>query len=265
MTLSHAEIEELLGAYVCDAVDPDEVIAVERHLQTCPKCRAEVAQLREVTALLATADTPTPAPDGVWDRIISSLEEMPPPLRLSVVAPMPEAGARGSAPEPATAPVADVVPISQVRSLRRRILTVAAAVALVLGVVGFGIGRSTGGSSTQQASSLQEAASKAFVESGSKEATLVNDQQEKQAVAVVRPNGEGYLLGDDLPAIPDRIYQLWGATTDGTVVSLGVLPQPGVMAFSVGNPDDVSLLMVTEEQHPVGQPTGSPVAQGPLT
>src|SRR5207344_1927274 len=85
MTLSHTEIEELLGAYVCDAVDPDEAIAVEHHLQTCPKCRAEVAELREVTALLATADTPAPAPEGVWDRIASSLEEMPPPLRLSVV------------------------------------------------------------------------------------------------------------------------------------------------------------------------------------
>ena len=167
MTLSHSEIEELLGAYVCDAVDADEAIAVERHLQTCPRCRAEVAELREVTALLATADTPAAAPDGVWDRILSSLEETPPALRLSVVAPMPEAGATRSATEPAPAPTADVVPISQVRSLRRRILTVAAAVAVVLGVVGFGIGRSTGGSSTQQASSLQEAASKAFVESGS--------------------------------------------------------------------------------------------------
>ena len=63
--LSHSELEELLGAYALDAVDGDERDAVELHLRECPRCRAEVADHREVAAALA--QTGGPAPDGVWD------------------------------------------------------------------------------------------------------------------------------------------------------------------------------------------------------
>lgn len=77
----HEELQELLGAYALDAVDPDEAAALERHLPTCPRCRNELADHREVAALLgyAGADAPT----GVWDRIIASLEEPPPALNLT--------------------------------------------------------------------------------------------------------------------------------------------------------------------------------------
>src|SRR5260221_6653406 len=100
------DIEELLGAYACDAVDPDERDAVERHLPGCPRCRAEVAELREVTALLANADAATPVPDGVWDRIASSLEETPPPLRLSVITNDASASQRRRRPGPWVAAIA---------------------------------------------------------------------------------------------------------------------------------------------------------------
>ncbi len=80
--LTHAEIEELLGAYCLDAVDADETAAIEAHLPDCPRCRAEVAELREVAALLANNDTE--APEGVWDRIAEAIDEEPPPMRLDV-------------------------------------------------------------------------------------------------------------------------------------------------------------------------------------
>ena len=47
------DIEELLGAYALDAVDPDERRQVEAFLQTSPRARAEVDQHREVAALFA--------------------------------------------------------------------------------------------------------------------------------------------------------------------------------------------------------------------
>ena len=68
----HQDIEELLGAYALDAVDPDEARLVEEHLVECPRCRAEVAAHREVAALL-TSGTSDPVPDGVWDRITADL------------------------------------------------------------------------------------------------------------------------------------------------------------------------------------------------
>src|SRR3954449_3338683 len=84
--LTHADIEELLGAYALDAVDGDEQEAIEVHLRECPRCRAEVADHREVAALLAHGGQP--APDGIWDRIVDSLEEAPPRLNLAPVAPL---------------------------------------------------------------------------------------------------------------------------------------------------------------------------------
>jgi anti-sigma factor RsiW len=77
----HAELQELLGAYALDAVEADEAAAIERHLPTCPRCRTELADHREVAALLGYAGGS--APSGLWDRIVASLEEPPPALRLT--------------------------------------------------------------------------------------------------------------------------------------------------------------------------------------
>ena len=46
------EIEELLGAYALDAVNAEEATAVEVHLTTCPRCRAELDAYREMAAAL---------------------------------------------------------------------------------------------------------------------------------------------------------------------------------------------------------------------
>src|ERR1700728_4137814 len=70
---SHEAIEELLGAYALDAVDPDEARQVELHLQTCPRCREEVRSHREVVGLLANAGHEAPA--GVWDRVVAGIHD----------------------------------------------------------------------------------------------------------------------------------------------------------------------------------------------
>ena len=53
--ISHEEASELLGAYALHAVDGDEVTEVEEHLDTCPRCRAELDGLREVAGALGTS------------------------------------------------------------------------------------------------------------------------------------------------------------------------------------------------------------------
>src|ERR1700677_122801 len=70
---SHEAIEELLGAYALDAVDPDEARQVELHLQTCPRCREEVRSHREVVGLLANAGQEAPA--GLWDRVVAGIHD----------------------------------------------------------------------------------------------------------------------------------------------------------------------------------------------
>ena len=65
--LTHDELQALIGAYALDAVDADEREAMELHLLECPRCRAEVAEHREVAAFLA--HNGHTAPEGLWDRI----------------------------------------------------------------------------------------------------------------------------------------------------------------------------------------------------
>ncbi len=52
--LTHVEAADLLGAYALDAVEADEREAIERHLQECPRCRAEVADHRTVASFMGS-------------------------------------------------------------------------------------------------------------------------------------------------------------------------------------------------------------------
>ena len=81
--MSHDEASELLGAYALDAVDGDEARELEAHLETCPRCRAELDSLREVAA--AMGNSVEPLPEGLWSQIASQLperqdDEEPPPM-----------------------------------------------------------------------------------------------------------------------------------------------------------------------------------------
>ena len=83
-----AEIEELLGAYALDAVDPDDGGARSRqHLDGCVRCAAEVGQHHEVAGLLANSGAPRPpgcgtgspagsgrTSDESWDRLAARLD-----------------------------------------------------------------------------------------------------------------------------------------------------------------------------------------------
>jgi hypothetical protein len=240
---SHAEMEELLGVYALDAVDPDEAEAVARHLEECPRCRAEVSEHRNVAALLANSGGDAPA--DLWDRIASSLEEAPPPMR---VPPAPPAG---------VVPIADVSRRRQLRSFSARSMAaLAVAAAVVIGVLGVQLVRQDRRINEMQTAldqrvGLQEAtlqaATLALSDPQAAEAQLVSEDEELSVTAVVMPDGTGYLIVRDLPPLPEnRAYQLWGAAGEN-VVSLGVLgAEPGeVVPFVASAPLD--LLVITEE------------------
>src|ERR1700735_4592852 len=84
--MSHDEARDLPGAYALDAVDGDEFTELEAHLETCPRCRAELDSLREVAA--AMGNSVEPLPEGLWSTIALRLperhaEEQPPMPRLT--------------------------------------------------------------------------------------------------------------------------------------------------------------------------------------
>ena len=246
MELTHAQIEELLGVYALDAVDPEEAGAVELHLRECPRCRAEVAQHREVAASLAQVGAPAPA--GVWSRIASQLEEPPPQLDLArVVAMRPS---RRSVPARLVAAMA----------------AVAAAVIAVLGVqVARMDDRQDQLAAAVQRDGLDQAVRAALLDPDSRRVNLRSGDGRTFVQAVVGDDGSAYLVEDNLPRLEgDRTYQLW-AIAAGTPVSVGLLgPDPDVSAVKVSGRDVRALAVTAERAGGAVAPSQAPLVQGAL-
>jgi hypothetical protein len=68
--LAHGECAELLALSALHALDPDEELAVQGHIGTCPACRKEFADYLEVVAHLALIAHPrTGKPHLVFDSL----------------------------------------------------------------------------------------------------------------------------------------------------------------------------------------------------
>jgi hypothetical protein len=253
--MTHDEVADLLGAYALDAVDADERAAIEAHLATCARCRAEVAEHREVAALLANEGGD--APDGLWSRIADSLDAPPPELRLQPVPPRPDL-----APTP---PVVLAERRTRVPRWATAALAAAAAVLVLLGVTVVRQGdRIDQLEAAATADPLEVAFQAALDDPSSTAVELTSPDGAVELRGTVTSDGRGFLRASNLPALgEDQTYQLWGATPAGELVSLGVLgADPGVVAFDASG---FELLAISEEALPgVVAPTADPVAAGPL-
>lgn len=251
--IGHAEASELLGAYALDAVDPQEAAAVEAHLESCPRCRAELRSHREVVGVLAYAGQE--APEGLWDRVVARMND-------------PDDDAGGGAAGPAlslrlerggaaAAPAAGPLDGSRRRSAAwARVAGLAAAAAVVvialLGVEVVRLQHRTDQLSSQVASMAGEptmtAVHRALATPGARLVALKPASGGPAAVeAVILPSGQGYLYDARLnPLSPDRTYQLWGVV-GGQRISYGVLGPTlaPVMAFRASS--GVRALAVTAE------------------
>lgn len=247
--MTHDEIAELLGAYALDAVDPDERDLVEEHLLSCARCRAEVAEHREVASLLAHSGAD--APEGLWDRIAGSLEEAPPRLDLAPVRPIqaaPSAVARRWRPS-------------------RAGVALTAAAAAVIALLGFQVRDQDHRIDELQAAlvdPMTPAFQAALDDPDSQRFELVSGDGETIVLGAVTEDGIGYLRAKTLPDLGDnRTYQLWGAVGD-QLVSLGVLgDRPTVFSFEARG---YSAFAITEEVAPgVVTSRQPPVVAGSVT
>lgn len=237
MTNHHDDIAEMLGAYALNAVDSAERAMVEDHLQSCPRCRAEVSDHRWVGAQLANSGGD--APDGLWDRIAATLEETAPAMRLDL--PVPPAA---------------IIPLAGRRRRGHRIVVglVAAAAALVIGVLGAQVIAQEDRIEDLQTAlgdeAILSAANLALVDPAAAHTRLRSPDGATTAAAVLLPNGLGYLMAQDMPTLDQGLtYQLWGQTRGG-LISLGLLgPAPhDVVAFQAAA--DIRALAITTEVAP---------------
>ena len=275
--LSHTEIEELLGAYALDAVEPETAAAIEAHLDECVRCSIEVAQHHEVAGLLANSGGSPPAQlwDGIagqlggtsvdsWDRLAARLEGPDePPGRDWADATDGRAAPTGG----------DVVPLDPTRR-RSRMVTVAAglvaAAAAVIALV-FGVQvhhLHTQVNAMQSGSQLSAAERAALAAPGTRRIPLADPtgSGSTPATIVLTAAGTGFVVNDEggLVTLPDdRTYQLWGVVGSKTI-SLGLLgSHPGVVPFSVAGSPSVSAFAITDEvAGGVVRSTNQPVAVG---
>ncbi len=221
---SHNEMQELLAAYALDAVEGDEAEAIELHLRECPRCRGEVAEHREIAALLASGHAP--APIDVWESIEASLDEKALPLRATPIVPTASKWRRVA---------------------RVAVASVAAAAIGVLGVrvveQGQQLDRVQG---ALQERTLLNSALAAQGQPDARRVVLRSGNGVVLAHAVMTSDGTGFVWADGLPPVAaDRTYQLW-AVVGGEKISAGVLgADPDLVPFRASG--EVAALAITEE------------------
>jgi anti-sigma factor RsiW len=230
------DIHTLTGAYAVDALTETERAAFERHLEQCPACTQEVAELRETAALLGAAAA-VPESPTVRERVIAEItrtRQDPPPQQLV-----------------------------RHRRSRRWPAAVAAAVAAAAVVVAvvFGL-RQADTEHRLDAQTQRLAAIVAMLKAPDATITRGTGSSGVTAVAVrSQTQHRVAVLITDLPPVPaDRTYQLWLIDPSGAV-SAALLP-PGSTSPPVitDAPPDLRSVGVTVE--PAGgsrQPTTTPV------
>ncbi len=263
--MTHAEIEELLGAYALDALDPETAAVVEAHLDGCVRCAIEVGQHHEVAGLLANSGGTAPASlwsgiaeqlggtsDQSWDRLAARLDTPGTERDPGSERPGRDGGDAGAG--------AAVVPIDG-RRRRTRWATagagvVAAAAAVLALVFGLQVHHLNGQVDALQAGPRLSSAERAALASPTTRripmlATAPNPAGDTPASIVLTAAGTGFLVddrGDGLAPLPaDRTYQLWGVV-QGRAISLGLLgPHPDIVPFSVAGSAPVTEFAVTDE------------------
>ena len=250
--MSHDQASELLGAYSLDAVDGDELVELERHLDECPRCRAELDSLREVAGALGT--TVEPLPEGLWSSIASRLperaqhEEPPPPMPRLV--------------RDARAPADTARRRRRGRVAVATLAAAAVAAAAVAAVLGVSLIHANNRADNLQAvvNERSSTVAAALQTPGHRVVDLRDGAHRLAAQFVVVPDGRGYLLSSHLPALAGgRTYQLWGLLGQQSI-SLGLLGRdPTQATFTTAGGRRPSDLALTAE--PAG---GTPTPTLPI-
>ena len=240
----HPEMEGLLAAYALDAVDGEESEFVELHLRECPRCRAEVSELRETASLLAAGHPP--APLHIWEEIVAGMGEAPPTEVLR--------------------PMGRIVPLRRARTVRTAMVAVASIAAVVIGVLGAQVAGLNARLDRQEAALPERTITAAFLAAqgnpDARRADLISGGGAVLAHVVLQPDGTGFVWSDGLPPVAEnRTYQLW-ATVGSNTVSAGVLgPELTVAPFKVVG-DVVGIALTEERRGGVVVSESQPVATG---
>jgi anti-sigma factor RsiW len=280
------DLHTLVGAYVMDAVTPDDRVRFEQHLAGCETCRAEVRGLREATARLAAAAAVQPR-DGLREQTVLAagrIRQLPPVTADAPAGPTGQAtaaggpGAGGGPGEPGGP--GEAVGASGAGSWWRRLagtgrprswvprLAVGVAVVALAAAAGLGAAMSGAEHRLDMAQTRSHAVAAVLT---APDATMLTAQVLSGGSAtVVMSHRDGALVftAAGLPDLaPSRAYQLWLMSPAGPR-SAGLLPaarhgMTGPMVISGLAPGDKVGLTV-EAAGGAPRPTTSPILMLPL-
>lgn len=237
-------MQELLGAYALNALEPDEIEALELHLADCPKCRAELRDHRETAAMLAHAGAP--APTGLWERIAASLDDVPEDTDTVFRMPVGLSGAR----------TAEKGRFTGARWRRAAFAAAAAAAAIVA------VDTAVIVNNHNASPDVSTLAARAIALPDSKLVKLRSPDGIHSIDAVLAADGRGYVLHGKMAKLEaSKTYQLW-AIVDGKPISLGVLGREPKAAEFAAHLSPSQLAITIEKAGGVQAPTQLPLMTG---
>lgn len=233
--MEHRELQDLITAHALHALDVDDALLLEEHIDTCESCRRELDDMLETTALLAFATDPVEPPARLRAAI------------LDAVAP---------------APVAELA-----RPRRERLSFLRGAFAGTLAGVAaalvLGLALYSQLSDARDSRDAQSALVASLVSSGSQVQPLAGNVQG----AVVRKGESGKLVLVDVPkAAKGRTYEAWLIGSDKKPLPAGTFS--GGKAVVVPLQGDASgqrtVAITVEREGGSDTPTSAPVASASL-
>jgi len=261
-------IRELASGFVLGALDMDDMVAVQDHLDSCDQAHTEVDELGGVLPYLAESLEPLEPPARLRESVMAAaradlasngLALEPPRLRVASARPV------------SFAPSAGVVSLAVARASRRRRAAVwfgrAAAAALIVVVAGYTVVVQTGAGKPRGTDDILN-----YLQPDTRSAVLVAyDHSRAGGLAVLRPTGNIIVKVNNLPQTQgDEVYVVWLSADSGVPAKVGsfAVDDSGVGWLSVERPPTSAILWVFVCKEPnsnVTKPTGPMIVSGTIS
>jgi anti-sigma-K factor RskA len=240
-------VHTLSGAYVVDALDDAERTAFEEHLPGCLDCQAEVASLREATALMADDAAMTP-PASLRESVLSG---------ISTIRPLPP---ETPAPNERLDTSAVVVPM---RSRRRFRLATLAAAAAVLAILGVGAVFQPWQDNSSPPVATMTPAERVLAADDATKVSIPFEDGSKATVVRSLSEGKAVLVTSDMASPPTgKAFELWLQDPAGTMQPAGLMDSGGdhtiLLKGDAASATAVGITVEPEGGSPA--PTSDPIA-----
>ena len=266
------KVRELASGFVLGALDTDELIAVQDHLDTCAKGHPEISELGGVVPYLAVTIDPVEPPEWLRESVIAAARaDLQVSRRVGKIAerraaePVAVPVAAVAFPEPVAASGGNLVSLAAERFARRRkalvlgLSAVAASLALIVGGVAFVIPGQAPDPSTLWNLGVNGP--------GTRSLTVTGAVSGKVSLF---PSQHLWLQLSGLPQTHgDETYVVWITTDNGVVSRLASFRMDGngSILLDAGNVPNSASLWVSVCKEPndkVTKPTGPSVASGAI-